>query len=406
MNKHGLLGRRSATASRNTVRAGNVVAATDLGNGEAELILYGDIVENEPINWWTGEPTGEMCISLERILDEVEKLKGFSHITLRLNSGGGSLWSGLAIHTALRKLGAKVSVIVDGLAASAASIVACAADELIVYPWSIFMVHRCMLWLGGYYNAADLNLILGEIAANDQAMINIYVARTGRAEDEIKAELDAETWLTGQEIVDAGYADMVDAEAAAHQSGTAPQLDPETHTLVVAGCAHDVSAYKNAKMALKERPTAPTNHGASAHNNGVPQGEAGTEGDPMDTVEELQAAYPDLVSQLQQTAAAAERDRIRSIDAIEASVGAELAARAKYEEPMSAADLALRAMQADANRGADHLQAMADDADESNTDAIEAIKPQDSVEVEADSTKELLAAAAELVNQMNEGKVR
>lgn len=117
----------------------------------------------------------------------------------------------------------------------------------------------------------------------------------------------------------------------------------------------------------------------------------------MENVEELQAAYPELVAQLQQQAAADERERIRGIDGIEASVGAEAAARAKYDEPMTAAELALESMRADASRGERFLDAIAADAEASNADGIEPAPAADDA-AEGDEAGSIMAAAAKIVN--------
>ena len=186
------------------------LAVADMGGGEYELTLYGDVMAADERDWWTGERTDEPAVTSEAINRELAELRNASHVTVRLNSCGGDLYAGLAIHDVLRSLPAEVTVRVEGVAASAASVIACAGDRVVVTPGSIFMVHEGALALCGYYTGADVRALAEDMDAGVRAMLGVYSAKTGRSVEELRPVVEAETWMVGQEIVDAGFADELE----------------------------------------------------------------------------------------------------------------------------------------------------------------------------------------------------
>ena len=329
-----------------------VFAVTDLGGGEAELVLYGDVVEDEPRDPWTGEPTGEQAVSTERVNRELDGLRGASHVTVRLNSCGGDYYTGLAIYNVLRSLDANVTVRIEGIAASAASVIACAGDEVMVGAGSILMVHEAAVGLMGYYQSSDLAELMADLDATNKSIAAVYAERTGKTPEECRALMAAETWMVGQEIVDAGFATAMDATEPAEQ--VEEEGDGE---LMVAGVLHDLRAYRNvpdlaAKVAAsaiphKEVPAAPV----AVTDMQEPPKAAEEKGVEHMTLDELRAQAPELVAAIEAEAVQAERDRIARIDEIAGDVPADLVASAKYGEPCTAQELAYRAMVA---RKADH----------------------------------------------------
>ena len=112
-----------------------------VNGSSAELTLYGDICSEAPRDWWTGEKIDGQYITPEGFLEDLETIKDASNITVKLNSCGGDLYTGIAIHNALKALKGEKTVIVEGIAASAASIIMCAGDNVQVYPGSLIMIH-------------------------------------------------------------------------------------------------------------------------------------------------------------------------------------------------------------------------------------------------------------------------
>ena len=210
-------------------------AVADMGGGEYELALYGEVMDDEPRDWWTGEPTGEQAATTAAINQQMARLQGAEHVTVRLNSCGGDLYAGLAIYSALKNLDADVTVRIEGIAASAASVIACAGDTVIAGPGSIFMVHEGSLGLMGFYTPADLQALIEDARAGVKAMCNVYVDKTHRDRAEIEQMVAAETWLVGREIVDAGFADAADKAGdvqAAHEAAASSLPSPSTLTHV------------------------------------------------------------------------------------------------------------------------------------------------------------------------------
>ena len=112
-----------------------------VGEDSGEIVLYGDVVARQPVDWWTGEPEPGLYIAPESFMEDLAAVKGKSNITIKINSTGGDLYTGIAIHNAIKGLSGHKVVIVEGIAASAASVIACAGDEVQVYPGSMVMIH-------------------------------------------------------------------------------------------------------------------------------------------------------------------------------------------------------------------------------------------------------------------------
>ena len=165
----------------------------------------------DAIGGWWGVSAAEFVEQLDALdVDELE---------VHVNSPGGAVWDGIAIMNALKAHRAKVVVIVDGLAASAASIVAMAGDEVVMAEGSQMMIHQAS---GGVWGNADyirdMAAILDKI---DNNLAGIYARRTGTTRASWLDLMRAETWYNADEAVEAGLADRadsslegVDAEAA------------------------------------------------------------------------------------------------------------------------------------------------------------------------------------------------
>lgn len=141
--------------------------------------------------------------------DFVAELQGIDtkNITLRVNSPGGDVFDGLAILNSLRNHPATVNVMVDGLAASAASFIAMAGDSVTMAPNSMMMIHEASgLCMGNAVDMRELADLLDKTSAN---IADIYARRSGRPADEHRAAMRTETWYSDQEAVDAGLADSV-----------------------------------------------------------------------------------------------------------------------------------------------------------------------------------------------------
>ena len=129
-------------------------------------------------------------------------------ISVTINSRGGEVDHALAIYDLLRSHKARVTVRITGMAASAASIIAMAGDEISMPANSLMMIHNP--WTCAAGNAEDLRQVADSLDKVTSALVQTYSARTGKDEEEIKQLLDAETWLTADEALALGFADTVE----------------------------------------------------------------------------------------------------------------------------------------------------------------------------------------------------
>jgi ATP-dependent protease ClpP protease subunit len=150
-----------------------------MSDNEGEITLYGEVVSQQPTDWWTGEPVPGLFITPVGFMEDLALVKGKSKITVKLNSIGGDLYTGIAIHNAIKSLTGEVNVIVEGIAASAASVIMCAGDKVSVYPGSIIMIHGVSALLWDFYNIFDLKQIIKGFDAGEKAIAEIYSAKTG-----------------------------------------------------------------------------------------------------------------------------------------------------------------------------------------------------------------------------------
>ena len=134
-------------------------------------------------------------------------------IHLHINSPGGDVFDARAIATSLKQHSARVVALIEGYAASAATTVALAADEVRIADGAFFMIHNS--WTITVGNAADHDEQAALLRQVDGAILADYARKTGKGEDVIRGWMEAETWFTAQQAVEEGFADGLLGEAAA-----------------------------------------------------------------------------------------------------------------------------------------------------------------------------------------------
>lgn len=139
-------------------------------------------------------------------------------VEVDIASGGGSVFAASEIYTMLKAYAGKVVVNIQGLAASAASVIAMAGDEVNMSPTSQMMIHKASTISMG--NADDLDHDSKMLDVTDQSIVNAYEAKTGMSRDDILQMMAKETWMTAQDAVDKGFADNVAVDTSTNQ----PQL--------------------------------------------------------------------------------------------------------------------------------------------------------------------------------------
>lgn len=145
-------------------------------------------------------------VTASRIAGALRSLNG-ADVTVNINSPGGDMFEGLAIYNLLREYDGKVTVKVLGLAASAASIIAMAGDDVQIGRGAFLMIHNC--WVYAMGNRHDLAQIATDMEPFDKAMSDIYQARSGLDAAIVNAMMDGETYIGGSEAVAKGFADSL-----------------------------------------------------------------------------------------------------------------------------------------------------------------------------------------------------
>ena len=175
--------------------------------GEYELLIYDYI-----------DPWG---VTAEAVVAELAALDRTAAIRVRINSGGGDLFDGVAIYNALAAHPGEVVSQVDGLAASAASLVALAGDEVEIATNAFFMIHHP--WTFAIGNAEELRAeadLLDKLSHG--ALVSVYVAFTGQSEEQVRTWMAEETWFTADEALESGFATrIVDLKEEAAAEGEA-----------------------------------------------------------------------------------------------------------------------------------------------------------------------------------------
>lgn len=341
---------------------------------EAEITMYGEIVETIPINYWTGKPAEGDFIVQSEFLEDLNAVApdGCKRLTLRMHSYGGDCGVSIVIHNRLRELserGTEVVCIVDGVAMSGGSLIMCACDVVRVNPSSLIMIHKSWSFLFGGYNADEMRAMAKQNDAWDKAQVEIY-KRKCRLSDTVLLHMMAETTtMTGREAVDKGFADEVVEDAEPLQISASA----DRTALFVKGqkihLARGMTAPESIPIATASQ--AGVNHNTSA--------QADSEGGmkPMArNLEELRAENPELAAQVEQDVRAAvsaegngaaaeavnaERQRHAEIDSIAHLYDDETVRRAKYDEPCTAQEMAFRAAQAAAKNGGAFMAGVAAD---------------------------------------------
>lgn len=190
---------------RNKANAGRESAeGTQESGASADGILDidGEIVADA--GWFTSE-SAVVARDFRKALD------GLRNVTVRINSPGGDVMAGAEIYSALREHSmnghGRVRVEITALAASAASVIAMAGDEIYMYPTAYMMIHNP--WTAAVGDAREMRRAARTLDVISEGLINAYEQRTGKNRDELKRMLENETWMSAGTCVEEGFADGV-----------------------------------------------------------------------------------------------------------------------------------------------------------------------------------------------------
>lgn len=193
----------------------------------ADIFIFGDITS------WEWLESDVSSYTLARAVQDLD----VDEITVHINSYGGEVAEGLAIHNSLKNHPAQVRTVCDGFACSAASVVFMAGDERVMNPASLLMIHNA--WTSASGNASELRKAADDLDTISSASAETYRARVNLSEEELAALLDNETWIKPAEAVAWGFAtEVLEEERAENPSQSAraavfQALTAESKELVV-----------------------------------------------------------------------------------------------------------------------------------------------------------------------------
>lgn len=391
----------------------------------AKIKLTGAIVDNDTakVYQWFGFD----AISAKAVDRAIKALEEGEDLEIDLNSPGGYCSVGAEIYTMLRQASAdghSVIVNVVGEACSAATVLMCGADEVKASDVAMFMFHNASLVASG--KARDMRSATECLEQTDESIVNAYVAKTGKSREELHDLIDAETWMSAQRALEFGFVDGMmfkeeqeeeeeknlelfnqvtnRIERSIQRVASSSVLIPEDK-LEVMREAMISEMTKSSKVApvqpIEDAPQINDVSSRSAVNINT------TEGGSKMTLQEAYQSYPELKDEVSeavrnavaeneaaneqavQQAIQEERTRIQEIEAISASIPADMVAKAKFEEPCDAKELAFNALKADTAKAQSYMADATADAKESGADGVE-VQPDD-VQTSKDDEAEALA---------------
>ena len=283
---------------------------------------------------------------------ELAALGDVPEIVVRINSGGGDVFAANAIFTRLKDHTAKITVKIDGWAASAATIIAMAGDTIKIARNGVFMIHDPAMTVWDTFRAEDFKKMADELEVIKQSIVNTYSMKTGKSADDIAALMSEEKWWTGDEAVTNGFCDELMFEETSTVIENASKI-------VVNSTPIDISAFKTVPKVLLNSPHDPgglINNSAAAKKEPKEEKEMAAAENKIETVDALKAAYPDLVATIQNTAAAEERSRIKSIEDMVGGRYPDIASDAKFDNPCTAEQVAVKIVAAQNKQGGEYLE--------------------------------------------------
>lgn len=349
------MGSKNPAQKEKKAKFWNFIPAVPQENKPAELILYGEIASE---SWWGDE------VTLRQFGEELAALGDVAEIVVRINSPGGDVFAANAIYTRLKDNAATITVKIDGWAASAATIIAAAGDKVLIARNGVMMYHDPAMNLRGYFKADELEKQIAALAVIKNSIVNALAMKTGKTEEEVSEIMKAETWYTGAEAVENGFADELMFE----------EKDVETEVqddcrVVVNSVAFDLSPFRSIPKALLNSRPARNGGGFTDTHQHQQEKEKKTDME-IKNVEQLEQAYPDLVKQIRDHATAAERARIKAIEDLALNGFETIVNTAKFEKPESAADVAMKIVAAQKKQGEAFLDSRDKDVKDSKVGEV------------------------------------
>jgi len=200
----------------------------------AEILLYGEISSE---SWYGDEVTPK------EFAQDIYSLEGVD-LTIRINSPGGDVFAATAIYNILKRYQGNVTCYIDGLAASAATIVAMGADKVVMPNNALFMIHNPATLCIDFVTAEDLEKMKNALDAVKNSILEAYSGKCKLTKDEISKLMDAETWMSAKEAKEKGFCDEIEGEA---------EIAIDGKFLVVNSAKFSTEKFKNFHQELVEK---------------------------------------------------------------------------------------------------------------------------------------------------------
>ena len=223
------------------------IKAADTSSAEKTI----NILDPIGYDWWT-----DSGVTAKSIGNQLNSFGG-ADIVVNINSPGGDVFEGLAIYNLMREYTGHITVRVLGIAASAASFIAMAADEVQIARAGFFMIHNA--WTGVIGDRNDMRDIADFLEQIDATIADIYHIKTGIDVAELSDQMDKETWITGKTAVDSGFADGFLASDAVEEqpnNHAKERIAAQKLDLLMAKAGMTRSERRNLIKDLKSTPSA------------------------------------------------------------------------------------------------------------------------------------------------------
>ncbi|MDO4439209.1 MAG: Clp protease ClpP [Eubacteriales bacterium] len=353
----------------------------NLSDDEVELFLYGDIADS---TWWGDEVTPK------QFADDLAEISETANITVRINSGGGDVFAAHTIGNLLSKHKGNVIAVIDGLCASAATIVACHCNKVMAAEDSSYMIHPVRVGICSYVDETDIDGLKSALVTCKENILNLYVKKTGKDKEYIEDMMNKTTWFTGPEAKEEGFIDeiteVIDPNVVENRSGL----------LFINSISMNMPYDKAPNFMHKPKNRISKNGLVNIIKNPKKEESNNME---VRTVDELREYYPELVREIEDSARAdamnTERQRIKEIEEMCIAGCEDFANKAKFEEPMSAEAFARQTLKNFRNQGMAFLDASKNDAEKSGVNNIGAsndpgLDPVDEEDSFIDSVKKVV----------------
>jgi ATP-dependent protease ClpP protease subunit len=336
--------------------------------GTAELLLYGDISRT---SWWGDEVTPQAVAA------DLATIPAMDDLTVRICSGGGDVWAAQAIGAMLENRLGTVTAQIEGICASAATIVASHCKVVKAAEDATYMIHPIKVNPNGFVDMEGLKQLMDALTVMRTNVLNQYAKKTGHTVEEVAAWMDATSWWTAAEAKENGFIDEIT------ESNQTAKIENRNGALFVNSIAVP-GTFDDAPEFVRNRAVvAPATTEGFVNNTdpaGKPDKNDGGNDMEFKNADELRNGCPDLVKEIVDEAHAEaqkqERDRLAAIDEIADAVPSDLVAEAKYgDKACSAEQLAYRAALDAKKKGHKLLDDTEDDADTSGANSVGGAAP-------------------------------